>query len=875
MRKTITNIEIISAGSAPDIDSDFHTKHREAALQHVAELYGHDNVSNIITFGSMAARKSFKAMCTIYEIPFEEANSVADLLPKAQEGKEVTLKDVFDETSSFYPDCADFRNATSTDKWKPILDGALAVEGRYQSTGVHACGILISSQPLYETIPLQVRKTDGRVITQWTYSECEALGLIKMDFLGLDTVDLIQATIQNIIDAGKTPPSMHKLIHGTLDDKPTLQLFQRGETIGVFQFGSPLVRELLTRMLPTEFEDLVACTAIARPGPMGMNSHTSYADRKNGLEEITYIHPDFNGSIMEDILNPTYGLVVYQETVAKIANLIAGMTLQEGDDLRKAMGKKKAKVMAKMKPRFISGGVNNGYSEQAMTALWDTLEPFAKYAFNKSHSVAYALASYQAAYLKAHYPAEFMSALIQQHISKRDKTLMHLREAKRMGLTVVPPHINESNTLVTPVSNTTIAFGLGCIKGVGLTHGENIVVERQQHGAYTTLQDFVERTHTLGLNSGVYKALVASGALDVYGSSRDAILKAVLDYREELQKNSHKGDNLFTMMNIMTTPTTVTIDTNKHDVFADRVAKEADVNGLFLSEHPTQHTQKVRGHTIQAVQASKNRNMEYTIPVAVTELTAKRARGKTSYQLTFEDDKNSVTVYVPAHISTRWQKHTAQQQILKALQGKSKPKPELWERATAPAVVAEPQPQVNYAYRVTLTAGGFNNTLRLTDIAPMYRSDDGTETIRIVVPVPSSPKKTTIVKHNMLGKLQKLQEDYPGTTKVVVAYITTMKQHDAEGIVSTSPEMSDMGWWRKVIQLDNSHRMEANNHIKQIVRGAHPINKNNLTTKQMKHIQKMHRHYPYEETSVLLDSKNRDLVYQLEALCGDGNYYIP
>ena len=390
MAKKIASIKVIKPGASPDIDSDFHTEHRTRAIEYVTELYGRDNVSNIVTFGTMAAKGALKGMCTIYEVPFKEANELASLIPGAEEGVELTLADIFNPEHPRYNDSEDFRQAVSAPRWKPILEGALAVEGKNKNVGVHACGIIISSKKLTDTIPLQVRKDDNRVITQWTYQECESLGLIKMDFLGLDTVDLIQASVENIMKNGKDAPNMTTLIHGDLADKLVYELFQQGETIGIFQFGSDMVRELLLRMKPTEFNDLAACTAVARPGPMGMLSHTKYADRKNGLEEIDYVHPDFNDSAMVDILDPTYGLIVYQEQVAQIANRIAGMTLQEGDDLRKAMGKKKADVMAKLKPKFIDGGVNNGFSLEAMTLLWDTLEPFAKYAFNKSHSVAYA-----------------------------------------------------------------------------------------------------------------------------------------------------------------------------------------------------------------------------------------------------------------------------------------------------------------------------------------------------------------------------------------------------------------------------------------------------------------------------------------------------
>ena len=516
--KRVVGMEIISPGSPPDIDSDFSTVSKDRAYDYVSDLYGHDNVSHIVTFNTLGAKSAFKRMCTIYSIPFSQANRIAGMMPEGVEGHKITFNDIYDEKSDYYEDAADFRAATSGSEWLPIITGARSIANKVQGTGVHACGVIISNKPLTDTIPLMVDSKDGKVTTQWSYQECEALGLIKMDFLGLDTVDLIQHTVEFIQRSGKEPPNMTEIIHGKMDDEGTYRLFQRGETIGVFQFGSEMVRGLLKHMKPTEFNDLAACTAVARPGPMGMNSHTMYADRKNNLAPVEPIHPDFVGSPLEEILGGTYGLCVpagtliedsttgrrvpiesfteghrtpswdpdtgsvvhspvfkvihtgmqdvvkvctwdgwettvgvdheiltpsgfvkageltthdsvgvisqgrlrwdrvttleaagvvdcydldvdnthtylvdgfvthncvYQEQIMQLAQRIAGMSLQEGDKLRKAMGKKKADVMAKMKPRFIQGGVGNGYSEEAMNKLWDILEPFAKYAFNK------------------------------------------------------------------------------------------------------------------------------------------------------------------------------------------------------------------------------------------------------------------------------------------------------------------------------------------------------------------------------------------------------------------------------------------------------------------------------------------------------------
>lgn len=381
MSKRIQSIKVIRPGSQPDVDSDFNTQAREQTINHVRELYGNDNVSAIGTFQTLAAKSSFKTMCTIYQVPFAQAQKISDLIPNGSEGVDVTLKDIYDPKSDIYNSASDFRNATAGENWIKIIEGARALEGRAKATSKHPCGIVISSQPLMNTVPLLTQK-DGVVATQWEYSDLESLGLIKMDFLGLDTVDLIQHTVETIAAVGKTPPNMLDLINGDMDDPKTFAMLAKGETIGTFQLASPGVQDLLKRIRPTSVHDIIATTALYRPGPMGMQSHIKYADRKNGKEAVDFIHPDFNGSALEEILGSTYGICVYQEQVVRIANQISGMTLQEGDDLRKAMGKKIISKMLSIKPKFISGGVANGFSEEAMELLWNTCEEFAKYGFN-------------------------------------------------------------------------------------------------------------------------------------------------------------------------------------------------------------------------------------------------------------------------------------------------------------------------------------------------------------------------------------------------------------------------------------------------------------------------------------------------------------
>lgn len=589
--KKVVGMKVVSPGSPPDIDSDFSVTAREKAVEYVTELYGKENVANIVTFGTLATKSAFKSMCTIYEVPFAQANRVASMIPDGDEGHEVTFDDIYNEDSDYYKESADFREATSGDpKWDRVITGARGIAGRVKSTGVHACGIIISAKPLTDTVPLHIRKKDGKVITQWTYQECEALGLIKMDFLGLDTVDLIQHTIEYIQKSGKNAPNMIAITQGKMDDPEVYRLFQEGHTVGVFQFGSEMVRNLLRQMKPTEFNDLAACTAVARPGPMGMNSHTMYAERKNGLAKIEALHSDFKGSPLEKILSQTYGLCIYQEQSMRIASEIAGMTLQEGDKLRKAMGKKKHDIMMKMKPKFISGGIANGYSEDAMNKLWDVLEPFSKYAFNKSHSVAYAMNAYQAAYLKTHYPVEFIAALIAQTIDKKDKTLNNLREARRMGISMGTVNINLSDVRVSPdysgESGFEILYGFSGVKGVSESSAEIIIKERDSGGRFTSVQDAVSRCVMAGITKkDVFINLAMAGAFDDLEPNRRKVIESIPGMLTDGRKMVNHGMDLFSLAGQGAEDTFEMVDVEDYP-YVDRLRLEADMIGMYLTGHP-------------------------------------------------------------------------------------------------------------------------------------------------------------------------------------------------------------------------------------------------------------------------------------------------
>lgn len=1186
--KKIAKIEVINSGSAPDVDSDFHTEYRERAIEHVQDIYGKDNVANIVTFGTLAAKGAFKELSTIYNKNFAQANKIASLVPPMIEGVDCKLADIYNPESDRYAEGADFREAVSGEDWQKIVEGARNIEGRNKSTGVHACGLILSSVPLSDAIPLHVRQSDQRVITQWTYPECESLGLIKMDFLGLDTVDLIQNSVSNIIKNGKTPPNMIDIIHGPMDDPSVYKLFQKGDTTGIFQFGSEMVRNLLLLTKPTEFGDLPAITSVARPGPMRMQSHIKYADRKNGREEVDFIHPEFKGTVMEEILGKTQGLCIpigtpildtttgiytpieklkegisntpsynhntgefenktvtkvfntgnkkivkitlngnrtlrvsethpvltsrgyieagklkendrvviknketdlrvkptisenrayflgamlgdgsftsdnqpfitnndesiiaemiqiaesefdgvyakvkeaqvrqnkshspvvtfrnyplneranyrhlskkssinawfaelgyerkvlmydkyipesvfsqpnsvlrnvvaglwdtdgtvsktavhftttsenlyktmkqaldrlgvdfgvvetpyqnstredrtayriypvyvdfeekiqpylrskkrkeaalnradvasngltpfyeticmsfyewmkendelrflstngfnhakklgkigwkagksylnnkydaqissrigfvkyviennmvdkemllkaknryrrvvkieedgfeecydievadnhsfivdgvvvhnciYQEQVQQISNKIAGMTLQEGDDLRRAMGKKKKSVMDSMKPKFYAGAIANGFSEESINILWDTLEPFAKYGFNKSHAVAYAMNSYQSAYLKTHYPVEFMAALIAQHVDNKDKTLDHLREASRMGLKVSTVDINLSDVKVSPnYSNDKnqeidIFFGLAGVKAVSSAMAEIIIKEREENGDYSSVKDVIDRCYPLGVrNKKIYENLALAGAFDSFEVSRQQVFINLPQLIDSVKTDESKGESLFDMFEV--SDDSLEVDLTGSDYpFLDRLKKEAEMIGLYLTAHPTDKI----GQLVNSEQYTKinklinsARTTTTTVIGSLLDIQIKRSKsGAKSMLLNIDDGTGFLSANVAKPIVQGIDKTVAQERIRKVYEsGSGEVKTDLLTAATNVDVqnVAELEKYGLYVMNITFRPGRDDSPYgaRVNWIRPLQLADDGSLPIRI------------------------------------------------------------------------------------------------------------------------------------------------
>ena len=507
--------------SLPDIDVDFDPDGRAKVLEYVGQKYGQDKVAQCVIYGTIKTKQALKDSARIMGYEFSVGEQVTKALPPSKNGKDASLKDIFDPTSKRYAEAREFRELYEADPdVKKITEEAKGIEGLIRQTGVHACATIMGSDPITNTSPL-LERTDGTITTTFEYHTCETLGLVKMDFLGLSNLTVIRDTLRNIERNGKDPIDYTTI---PLDDKETYQLLSRGDTLGVFQLDSDGMRSLLKTLKPDNFNDISALIALYRPGPMDMDSHTNYAKRKNGLQKITPINPEV-AEPLKSVLDETYGLIVYQEQVQSAARILAGYSLGKADVLRRAMGKKKPEVLAKEKIPFFQGMKDHGYSQEAAQAVWDVLVPFSGYAFNKAHSAAYGLISYWTAYLKTHYPVEFMAALLQNERTNKDKTALYLGEARRMGIKVLPPDVNESVLEYSAVGDV-VRFGLGAIRNVGDKAVADIIAERNgKRGRYVNFIDFVRRVPLSALNRRLVESLIKAGAFDSIDPNRRALFQ--------------------------------------------------------------------------------------------------------------------------------------------------------------------------------------------------------------------------------------------------------------------------------------------------------------------------------------------------------------
>ncbi|HEY8112815.1 MAG TPA: DNA polymerase III subunit alpha [Actinomycetes bacterium] len=575
--------------SMPDIDIDFDERRRADMIRYATETYGEERVAQIITYSTIKAKAAIKDASRVLGHPFALGDRITKAMPPPVMGKDIPLAGIFDTTHPRYPEATEFRHLYESDAdVKRVVDTARGLEGLKRQWGVHAAGVILSREPLMDVIPIQRREQDGAIITQFDMGACESLGLLKMDFLGLRNLTVLDDCLAAIeANRGQTVV----LEELPLDDRRTYELLSHGDTLGVFQLEGGPMRALLRSMRPDSFEDISAVGALYRPGPMGANAHNDYADRKNHRKPVTPIHRELAEPLAE-ILGDTYGLIVYQEQVIATAQKLAGYSPGQADLLRRAMGKKKKEILDKEYVPFAAGMRANGYSDGAIKTLWDILVPFSDYAFNKAHSAGYGLVSYWTAYLKANYPTEYLAALLTSVRDDKDKSALYLNECRRMGIKVLPPDVNES-TGDFSARDQDIRFGLAAIRNVGSNVVTAIIEGRRAAGRFTDFYDFLDKVPVGVCNKKTIESLIKAGAFDSLGHSRRGLLavhERAIDAVVDVKRNEAIGqDTLFGAFGADEVGGGVALDIPIPAEEWDKstlLALEREMLGLYVSDHP-------------------------------------------------------------------------------------------------------------------------------------------------------------------------------------------------------------------------------------------------------------------------------------------------
>ena len=639
--------------SMPDFDIDFDDRRRGEVIQYVTEKYGTERVAQIVTYGTIKAKQALKDASRVLGFPFGMGDKLTKAMPPMVMGKDMPLEGMFDKEHPRFKEASEFRTLIEIDpEAKTVFDTALGLENLKRQWGVHAAGVIMSSEPLLDIIPIMKREQDGQIVTQFDYPACESLGLIKMDFLGLRNLTIIDDALDNI-EANRGEKLVLEDL--ALDDAASYDLLSRGDTLGVFQLDGGPMRGLLRLMKPDNFEDISAVIALYRPGPMGADSHTNYALRKNGLQPITPIHPEL-AEPLESILSTSYGLIIYQEQVMAIAQKVAGFSLGQADILRRAMGKKKKSELDKQYAGFKQGMNDNGFSDAAVETLWEILLPFSDYAFNKAHSAAYGLISYWTAYLKAHYPAEYMAALLTSVGDSKDKMAIYLNECRRMGIQVMPPDVSQSIKYFAAVGDD-IRFGLGAVRNVGANVVDGIV-EARAEGPYTSFHDFLARVPAHVANKRTVESLIKAGGFDSMGDTRRALMEVHEDATEAASDVKRKaatgaiGFDFDSLYDEAEEPLPAKVPERPEWTKKDKLAFEREMLGLYVSDHPLAGLEaplaKHASTTIQELLASDDvqDGDQVTVAGLITSVQHRVAKssGNPYGMITLEDFSGEVTL---------------------------------------------------------------------------------------------------------------------------------------------------------------------------------------------------------------------------------------
>lgn len=641
--------------SMPDIDIDFDEDGREKVLKWVVEKYGLDKVAQIITFGTMAAKGAIRDVARVHEMPLDEVNRITKLIPSRQG---ITLKQAYEEV----PELKALR-ASSNKLIAETLRYAETLEGSIRQTGLHACGIIIGKNSLIEHVPIMISKESQLLVTQYDGDHIEKVGMLKMDFLGLKTLAIISDTVRNVKNSKNISIDIESI---PLEDEHTYKLFSQRRTTGIFQFESDGMKKYLRELKPNKIEDLIAMNALYRPGPM--EYIPSFINRKHGREKISYDIPE-----MEIYLKDTYGITVYQEQVMLLSQLLAGFTKGEADSLRKAMGKKIESMMNELKPKFIEGCKKNGHDEKVVTKIWKDWEAFANYAFNKSHSTCYAYVAYRMAYLKAHYPAEFMAAVLSRNLADLKEITLFIEECKRMHLPVLGPDVNESELKFTVNKKGEIRFGMAGIKNVGESAVQNIIEERMRNGPFTSIFDLTTRVNSHTVNKRCLEALAKAGAFDCFENTHRAqyffqepgeestflekVMRHASDYtaRKNSSQQSLFGEDEEIEMTELQLPECQPWSR------IEQLRQEKEITGFYMTGHPLDdynvEMQSFCSVTLEKLKADmqefRNKDVSFAgIVIASTQKTGKN--GKPYATFTVEDYLDSLNLFLYSEEFLKW-----------------------------------------------------------------------------------------------------------------------------------------------------------------------------------------------------------------------------
>ncbi len=634
--------------SMPDIDLDFDERRRSEMIRYATTKYGEDRVAQIITYGTIKSKQAIKDSTRVLGYPYAIGEKLTKALPPSVMGKDISLAGVFDPSNDRFGEAGEFRNLYESDPdSKTVVDTAMGLEGLKRQWGVHAAGVILSREPLLDVIPIHRREADGSIITQFDMGACEATGLLKMDFLGLRNLSVLDDALLNIKANKGVDIVLEDL---TLDDKKTFELLSRGDTLGVFQLDGGPMRALLRSMSPDSFQDISAVIALYRPGPMGENAHNNYADRKNKRKPVEPIHAELS-EVLNEILGDTYGLIVYQEQVMAIAQKVAGFSLGRADLLRKAMGKKNKEILDKEYIPFEAGMKSNGFGNAAIKRLWDVLIPFSDYAFNRAHSAGYGVVSYWTAYLKANYPTEYMAALLTSVRDDKDKSALYLSECRRMGIQVLPPDVNESDAEYTP-RGTDIRFGLAAIRNVGEGVVASIKSGRDSKGRYQSFGDFLAKVDAQVCNKKTIESLIKAGAFDSLGHTRKGLMAVYLEAIDSVietkraeaigQFDLFGGESATSVSNVA-----LDIPSGEWEK-AMLLSYEREMLGLYVSDHPLLGIEHVlRSATDMSISEllddGGHHDQIVTIGGLITSVTRKVTRQGASWAVvTIEDLEGSI-----------------------------------------------------------------------------------------------------------------------------------------------------------------------------------------------------------------------------------------